>query len=572
MKKRIIALILSVAFCLAGCGGGNETQPPVNNPETVEGADTADVSKMEFSFTDRELSHTVEGAVDYAPGATITREGVYRLSGSIGGPIVVAAGENDKVQLVLDGANISCTDGPGIYIKSGDKVFLTLLGENTLTDGAAYADTYTAEGADGAIFSRADLAIGGTGSLTVNARCKHGIVSKDDLVITGGNITVNAPNVALNGKDCVKLTACTLSLTAGTDGIRSDNEEDSSRGFMYLKDGEITIQATNDAIQAHTVIKSENPTITVKTTSGKGIKAGSDIYLSGGIYNIDSGDDCIHANKTISISGGTATLTSRDDGVHADTDLEISGGELQVTKSYEGLEASRLLISGGKMAVAASDDGLNAAGGNDGSGLGGRPGQGMFSSSTGEIQIGGGYVVVDAKGDGIDSNGSIKLYGGVVLVSGPTNSGNGAFDYDGSAEVTGGYLLALGSAGMAQGFSSAENQGAVLCSFSTLQGGTSFAVCDSEGNVVISFTPQKNYACAAITAPGIQLNQTYTVVAGGAALNADENGFATDGTVEGGQTLGTFTMSSLVLGGGGGMGGPGGRPGGTGGGPGGRPR
>ena len=243
---------------------------------------------------------------------------------------------------------------------------------------------------------------------------------------------------------------------------------------------------------------------------------------------------------------------------------EISGGELVITKSYEGLEASKVLISGGKMNITASDDGINAAGGNDGSSLGGRPGMGMFSSSTGEIQIGGGYVLVNAAGDGIDANGPITMSGGVVLVSGPTNSGNGAFDCDGTAAVTGGYLIALGSSGMAQGFSSAENQGAALFSFSSQQGGTALAVCDKNGNVVISFTPAKAYQSAAITAPGIQQGETYTVVAGGTVLNADENGFASSGTVSGGTTLGTFTMTSLVMGSGGGPGGGGGYPGGGG--------
>ncbi len=571
MKKRIIALILGVAFCLAGCGK-NGTQPSGGTQGTVEGADTADVSTMDFAFTDRELSHTVEGAVDYTPGTTITREGVYRISGNVTEPIVVEAGEQDKVQLVLDSATIACTDGPGIYVKSGDKVFLTLLGENTLTDGAAYADTYTKDSADGAIFSRADLAVGGTGSLTVSACYKHGIVSKDDLVITGGTVAVTAPNVALTGKDCVKITDCRVTLKAGTDGIRSDNEEDSNRGYVYLKDGEITIQAANDGIQAHTVIKSENPTVTVETTSGKGIKAGSDILVSGGAYQVSSKDDCVHSNHSILISGGEFTLTSDDDGVHADTDLDISGGDIVVTKSYEGLEASRLLISGGKMDITASDDGLNAAGGNDGSSMGGRPGQGFFSSSTGEIQISGGYVIIDAKGDGVDSNGPITFSGGVVLVSGPTNNGNAAFDCDGTAKVTGGHLIAVGSSGMAQGFSSAENQGAILCSFNTLQGGVSFVVCDENGNVVISYTPKKAYQCAAITAPAIQLNKTYTVIVGGTVNGADENGFATTGTVTGGETLGTVTMSSLVMGSGGHGGGPGGGPGGQGGGPGGRPR
>lgn len=564
MKKWIFAvvpaLLLLLILCLFACDGTGKEE----NTGTVDAPEQADTSGMDFDFTDRDMSGTESGGTELSVGQIITAEGVYRLTGNVSGPVVIDAGEA-KIQLVLENATISCSDGPAIYVKSGDKVFLTLAGENTVTDGSAYADAYINDGVDGVIFSRADLTINGEGSLTVNSAYKHGIVSKDDLVIAGGTITVDAPNVALHGKDCVKVTACILNLTAGTDGIRSDNTEDATRGYVYIKDGTVNIEAGTDGIQAATVVNCETPTVNIKAT-GKGIKATSDILISGGSYTVVSTDDCVHSNNTISISGGVLTLTSKDDGVHADTDLAVSGGEITVMESYEGIEASKILISGGKLDVTASDDGLNAAGGNDGSSVSGRPGQGMFSSSTGEIQIGGGYILINASGDGVDSNGPILLSGGVVLVSGPTNSGNGAFDCDGTATVTGGCLLAAGSNGMAQGFSSAENQGAALCSFGTLQAGTSFAVCDSDGNVVISFTPKKNYASAAITAPGIQLNETYTVIAGGTVSGADENGFASSGTVTGGTTLGTFTMTSLVMGSGGG--GPGGNPGGN---PGGRP-
>lgn len=553
MKKRLLALVLVCMLCFSACGTGSET-----GKGSVDKPDKADTSGMDFDFTDKDTSGEVSNGTALPAGQTVTTAGTYRLTGNVSGPIVIDAGE-EKVQLILENASVSCPDGPAIYVKAADKVFITLVGNNTLSDGKTYADSYVTEGADGVIFSRGDLTVNGEGSLTVNAAYKHGIVSKDDLVIAGGNINADAPNVALFGKDCVKITSCTLNLTAGTDGIRSDNEEDATRGYVYLKDGTVNIKSGTDGIQAYTVVNCETPIVNIEAT-GKGIKAGSDILISGGKYNVISADDCVHSNNTISVSDGILVLTSNDDGIHADTDLDISGGEITVTKSYEGLEASKILISGGKMDINSSDDGLNAAGGNDGSGLGGRPGQGAFSSSTGEIQIGGGYILINAAGDGVDSNGPINLSGGVVLVSGPTNGGNGAFDCDGTATVTGGYLIALGSNGMAQGFSSAQNQGAALCSFSTLQGGTSFAVCDSDGNVVISFTPVKAYATAAITAPGIGLGETYTVVIGGTVANADENGFASSGTVTGGTTLGTFTMTSLVMGSGGGGPGGGGRP------------
>ena len=115
----------------------------------------------------------------------------------------------------------------------------------------------------------------------------------------------------------------------------------------------------------------------------------------------------------------------------------------------------------------------------------------MFTGSTGTITISGGYIVVDASGDGIDSNGTLTVTGGITLVAGPTNSGNGAIDYETSGTVTGGIVIALGASGMAQGFSAAENQGAILCSFSTQSAGQSFCICDADGTVIASLPHSK---------------------------------------------------------------------------------
>ena len=242
--------------------------------------------------------------------------------------------------------------------------------------------------------------------------------------------------------------------------------------------------------------------------------------------------------------------------------MVLSDGKVKVTKSYEAIEGTQVVITGGEHSLVASDDGINAAGGNDSGSTQppARPGD-SFTSSSGQIVISGGYTVVNANGDGIDSNGTISVSGGVTLVSGPTSGGNGIFDYDGTATVTGGVLVALGTSDMAQNFSSASNQGSMLVSFTQQSAGKSFAVCDSNGKVIVSFTPEKSYKCAVVTAPEIQSGNSYTLVAGATVSGADSNGFARNTTKSGGTTLTTVTMSSLIYGSGGGMGGPGGRPG-----------
>lgn len=589
MKKHVTALLtllLTAALLLSAC-----TQDPKPTPTDSSTAPSepnlADTSQMAFSFTERDLSgdYSELSAVKITPTSgtyTISTGGTYILSGTITDTVItVDAGKNNKVQLVLDGVTLQNSNGPAIYIKSADKVFLTLKDGtvNTVSDGDSYSLTDGTTKVDAVIFSKADLTINGTGTLNVVGNNKHGIVSKDDLILTAQSVNVTAKNVGLGGKDCVKLCNGTFHITAGTDGIRSDNDEDANRGFVYLESGTVEIVAGNDGIQAETVLKIVDGNLTVKAGGGsdgrlnssesyKGIKAGSDILISGGKITIDSLDDCVHSNSSVSITGGTFSLSSGDDGIHADTDLAISGGEISIAKSYEGIEGSRVLISGGSIRIVASDDGINGAGGSDSSSgfMSGRPGWGNFNASTGEIVISGGYILVNAQGDGIDSNGTLTVTGGVILVNGPTNSGNGALDYETGGTVTGGIVIAVGSTGMAENFSTAENQGSLITTVSLQTAGTSLALCDSSGGVIVSFTPEKAYQSVVISAPGLQSGSTYTLVVGGTVAGADENGFAQNTSMTGGATAATIEMTSNLYGSGGMGGFGGGKPGGFGGG------
>lgn len=622
-NKTFWATLLGLSLILTSCG----EQPPVgvdgteDNPTAETELETSDTSGMDFEFSNRDnqaaypeagathitMSDTtscVDGNGATASGAnvTITAAGTYIVSGSSSNArITVEIPTADKLRIVLDGVSVTSSDGPALYIKSAEKVFLTLADgtSNLLADGTSYELTDGDTTLDAALFSREDITINGSGSLTVNGNYKHGIVSKDDLIITGGTLNVTANNVGLCGKDCVKISTADITIDAGTDGIRSDNAEDAERGYVYVESGTLNIIAGNDGIQAETVLNVAGGTFTIATGGGsanassrggndwnpmwgmwggssssaneesaKGLKASSDILISGGTFTIDSSDDSIHSNGTVSIADGSFTIKSGDDGIHADTDLGISGGTMVITKSYEGIEASKIVISGGNLALVASDDGLNAAGGNDQSAMGGRPGMGSFTRATGEIVITGGYLLVNASGDGVDSNGTITISGGVTLVSGPTNSGNGALDYEASATVTGGVFIALGASGMATGFTNADNQGAILISVGSQGASKSLAICNEDGTVLASFTPVKSYQSAVITAPGIESGKSYTLVVGATVANADSNGYAQNTTCTGGTTIATLNMNGLIYGSSGGMGPGGMKPGGMGG----RPR
>ena len=580
-------IILLLLLLLAGCAGQSTNTGDaagISASATGQGTDasaddkellvlptedmtvtTADTSGMEFSFEESdttaasaEAASTAEITEAAAKAASsgesayhITSGGTYTLSGTISDVMVTVDAKDADVNIILNGAVIKNTKGPAIYVREADKVAITLAEgtTNTLSDGTSYSIKDSDSTLDAAIFSRADLTINGSGTLVLNGNYKHGIVSKDDLIISSGTLKITSNKVGLNGKDCVKINSGNITINAGSDGIRSDNDEDSSKGYVYLCGGTVNITAGNDGIQAETVVKVENVALTVKAGGGssaaltasdesyKGIKAGSDIYISGGTFNINSLDDCIHSNGTITISGGAYTLSSGDDGVHADTDLAVSGSstKLSITKSYEGIEATNLLISGGNISITASDDGLNAAGGSDASSASGRPGMGSFSSSTGKIVISGGTLYIKANGDGLDANGTLAITGGAITVVGPVNGDTAILDFDVSGTISGGTFIGVGASSMAQNFSSSTTQGVIMVNTGTQAAGTLVQLTDASGAVLLSYTAEQSFACVILSHPSITQGATYTLTIGSSATE--------------------ITMDSTVYGSAGGMGG-----------------
>ena len=435
-------MLVGCAFSPAGSaqspGTASSSEGTAQSAVLSDSAPDTSVSKRDASG---EYDASEAAALSPDGELTITEAGVYVLSGSYEGMIVIEAGEEDKVQLVLENAVITNENGPAIYVRSADKVFITAAEGtvNTISDGSDYNLTDEDTALDAAVFSKDDLTINGAGELTINGNYKHAVVSKDDLAVTAKALTVNAANVGLNGKDSVKLSEAAVSITAGSDGIRSENGTDADKGFVSVVDSTVTIVSGKDGIQAETVFIAENADITVTaggessagssdaSESYKGIKAGVSVTIHGGTCRIDSLDDAIHTNGSILISGGEFTIRSGDDGIHANEKTEISGGTLNIT-AYEGIEATYILIGGGDITVRASDDGLNAAR--------------KSSAYAPTVEITGGSVSITMGAgdtDGIDSNGNILISGGTVSVN-----GNSSFDYDGSGTITGGTVYVNG--------------------------------------------------------------------------------------------------------------------------------
>lgn len=494
---------------------------------------------------------------------TISAAGTYIISGSLSdGQIKVDAGDQDKIQLVLNGVDITSKSSAAIYVKSADKVFITLEkgSQNTLSCVGEYI-AIDENSIDAVIFAKDDISFNGEGTLTINAKYGHGIVSKDDLIITGGTYIISAEKHALCGKDSVRISGGAFDLTAGKDGIHSENTDDEEKGYIYISGGGFTIKSESDGIDAEYYLQILSGSLDI-TAGAKGVKATGDLLIAGGKLTLDSADDAVHSNANVNISGGDFTISTGDDAFHADENIDISGGEIDIKKSYEGIEGATVNISGGNISVISSDDGINAAGGTDSSGMGGIFGKDNFGfggggfggggmsggSSDYYISISGGTVKIKASGDGIDANGSLFVSGGEIYVSGPQSSGNGALDYDGTASITGGTLIATGASGMAQNFGSSSTQGSIMVTFSQYTTGT-VTLKDSSGNVIASFTPENTYNNVVVSSPSLVLGGTYTVTAGTQSQEV--------------------TLSSLIYGSsgmGGGMGGIGGsRPGGKGG-------
>lgn len=493
---------------------------------------------------------TVSGAI-----LTINAAGTYRLSGYLyDGQLVVDTDDEGVVRLIFDNVDISNSTSAPVTINSAAKTVIILAKgtHNEITDAAEYIFASADEDEpNAALFSKDDLTIYGQGSLTVNANYNDGITSKDGLVIMAANITVQAKDDGIRGKDYLIIEDVDFSINALGDGLKSDNDNE-NKGYISIASGVFNITAGADAIQAKSNIQIENGEFTLSSGGGshanissddsaKGIKAGINIFINGGEFIIDAADDAIHSNNAITINGGLFEIASADDGIHADIAIEINDGIINISQSYEGIESEIIVLNGGNIHVVASDDGINVAGGNDGSGF--TPGGG--GNSDYYLQINDGYIVVNAAGDGLDSNGNIEMTGGTIIVNGPTQSMNGPLDYDGSFEISGGLLIAVGSSGMAQGLDSSSTQLWMGVSFSTQQANQLIHVQKTDSKEeIVTFAPAKNYQSFVFSSSALEGGINYDIYMGGSSTGVENDGLFEGGSYTAGELVHTQTTSN----------------------------
>mgnify|MGYP001943427024 CR=1 FL=1 len=633
-KNRYIIIASLLILSLIGCNkkdkGSSDNYDNEQDVQEQLQEDTQDGSEM-FTLRDMDIGYDEEQSIKMVLNnetVTITEEGVYILSGTIeDGQIIVDAGKNDKIQLVLNGVDMNNNTSAAIYVKKANKVFITLAtaSVNTLSVSGEYV-AIDDNNIDAVIFSKSDLTLNGNGKLTINGVYGNGITSKDNLVITSGDYFITSAGHGLEANDSVRIADGSFNITSGKDGIQADNSDDEALGFVYIENGEFIISAEGDGIDGSGTVEiidgeldittsggSQNATTNQKeeinfnqekrrggfampegqeppegerpempegqeppegekpempeglepsegerpempegqeppegekpempeglepsegeeietsetqeviveedTTSKKGIKSAGNMTIVNGTFNIDSVDDSIHSDGNIKIDGGVFTISSGDDGIHGDGTVIINNGNINILTSYEGIEGNAVEIHGGDIQLVASDDGLNAAGGTDQSGFEGWTRKANFATDDNcYIIIAGGKIVIDASGDGIDSNGNFTVTGGETYISGPTNSGDGAIDYDGTAKITGGIILAVGEAGMEQNFGTESTQGSILVNTKSSKSSTDTIILqDSTGTELLSYTPTKRYSSVVISTPEIQKGGSYTLIIG----------------------------------------------------------
>ena len=451
MKKKLFAALLASALAAgmlpaSACAASDYTTA---NATLVTLTDSSATAKGKYT------GYEIDGT-----DVSITAAGTYVFSGDCDdGSITVKKGVTG-VTIVLNGLTLTNDDSAAITLnKTAEASLIAAAGTtNTVADTAGSND----ENAAVKVKSGAALAIGGTGTLTVDGNAKNGIKGAADAVITVAEVklSINAADDGLSCDDELNITGGTLSITAGGDAVKAspdtgdtENPDTTSLGNVTITGGTLTLSAAADGIQADGDLTISGGTFHVKTNGGhtttltddsascKGFKAGKTLTVTGGTLTVDSADDALHASTDVTISGGTLTLATGDDAIHADNDLVIgtkgasstSTPRINITASYEGLEGTTVNVYSGDIDVVASDDGVNAA-----------------SSTLGErsdkyaINIAGGDLYIDAGSDGLDSNNDINITGGKVEVYGADAMMDAAIDYDGTFTLSGGTLFGAG--------------------------------------------------------------------------------------------------------------------------------
>lgn len=533
MKKALsIAVSAAMLFSLSACGS-NETIAETPSPTATELQASVETAAVDSSmFTKRDSSTDYDEAaaqyidLDAQTGdITLTEAGDYVLSGTLtDGSVIINAPEDAKLHLILNGAHIASQSAAALYVISADKVFVTLTdgSENGISAaGDSAEDDYA--NVDAAIFARCDISFNGSGSLSVSSAKGRGIVSKDDLVFTGGSYMIQAANHGISGKDSIRIADGSFDLSSGNDACHCSGD------FDFLA-GSMEISAADDGVHSDAARSVSGGSITISLCYD-GLE-GVTVDISGGMIDITSSDDGINAangssdsahdgtDGTPAESAGGVTDMSGDPPEKPDGDSAPDMSCAGMRRPDGGTPPEKLDGSGdtgtasGSTPEAPAD--MPEAPTNMPGGMGGGFGGGddLFAAdSSCLVTISGGTVRINAQGDGIDSNDDLVISGGEVYISGPRNGGDGALDYNGSGTISGGIVVACDMGGMSQNFSDGSQCSAMI----SLNGSGEIRLTDASGNVLLSYTPADDYSCIVVSCPELSEGSEYTLSYGSAS-------------------------------------------------------
>lgn len=499
MRRKSISIILIAAMLtLAGTGCASTAWTGGAEQEAVAGSQTAGI---QIQLSDEQITADSSQVAISDNVVTITQSGTYVLTGTLSdGRIVVDADKDAEVELVLNGVELTCEAYAPIKIVKAGTTTITLAddSENTLSDGAEYELEDEDDNTDAVIFSKDDLVLQGEGTLYVNGAYKHGIVCKDNLEIRDGTYIIEAKEDGVNANDALTVNGGIFHISAGDDGMHVDE-------VFTINNGEITVTESYEGLEGHQVIINDGTIVITASDDGINSNSGS-----------SSSSDKTEDNQQMEMPNGEQPNGAGADGAEPP---EMPNGEQPNGAGTDGTEPPEM--PSGEQPKGADIDGTELPEMPNGQMPNGQMpgdfggGMDMDADEDSLIQINGGSIIVNAGGDGLDSNGVLEVTGGTIYVSGAANNGDGALDYGISASISGGTVIAAGYSGMAAGFGSDSEQVSYRYDAGQiLPAGTEIVVKDSTGTVLLSWTPEKEFNSVVVSSPEFTADEEYTILLG----------------------------------------------------------